>query len=53
MIERNYDLPEEVVEYGAAITEVTETVLMNTVVEIMTMYPEVILAETNQAMKQR
>jgi hypothetical protein len=53
MIERNYDLPEEVVEYGAAITEVTETVLMNTVVEIMTMYPEVILAETNRAMQQR
>jgi hypothetical protein len=53
MIERNYDLPEEVVEYGAEIAELTETVLMNTVVEIMTMYPEVILAETSRAMKQQ
>jgi hypothetical protein len=53
MVDRNYDLPEEVVEYGVAITELTETVIMNTVVEIMTMYPEVILAETNRAMKKQ
>jgi hypothetical protein len=53
MVDRNSDLPEEVVEYGVEITELTETVIMNTVVEIMTMYPEVTLAEVARAMKQQ
>jgi hypothetical protein len=53
MVERNYDLPEEVVECGVEVTELTQTVVMNTIAEILTMYPEIALAETSRAMKKQ
>ena len=53
MVERNHNLPEEVVECGVEVTELTQMVVMNTIAEILTMYPEIALAETSRAMKKQ
>jgi hypothetical protein len=53
MVERNYDLPEEVIEYGALLEELNSELIAQTVAEVMTMYPEIILRETSRAMNQQ
>ena len=53
MVQRDWDLPLEVQEYGALLSGLNSEVLAQTVVEVMTMYPELALAEVNRAMKQQ
>jgi hypothetical protein len=53
MVQRDWDLPVEVQEYGALLSGLNSEVLAQTVVEVMTMYPELALAEVNRAMKQQ
>jgi hypothetical protein len=53
MVQRDWDLPLEVQEYGALLSGLNSEVLAQTVVEVMTMYPELALGEVNRAMKQQ
>jgi hypothetical protein len=53
MMQRDWELPLEVQEYGALLSGLNSEVLAQTVVEVMTMYPEIALANVKRAMNQQ
>jgi hypothetical protein len=53
MMQRDWELPVEVQEYGALLSGLNSEVLAQTVVEVMTMYPEIALANVKRAMNQQ
>jgi hypothetical protein len=53
MMQRDWELPSAVQEYGVLLSGLNSEVLAQTVVEVMTMYPEIALANVKRAMNQQ